>query len=318
MSPIVVQSVEPFGLQVGIGHFLCVLIHLRSWVWDDSLCIFYHFFSRYLIRYFCQKFAAIQWNWSPSFLVVWLPLLEPELTYYVVRERLASNEWLPSHSILVYHSSMSIFAWDKPLNLLKSYTSLLACFIKNQRLSQNVPNAAVADRFSCLSNVLSCAESTLRNGLLLQHQLIVRLLVALVTLGSFHLGAPDNLSTGKVHFEGCLARGCDEGWGKTKATWFQGPHLSSFCWTCLYHKAKPKLQAVQQEGLCKCRKFGWLWFWLYIFAKWNIHQTDTGRDERGSECKKRSLTLAAPELCTPPCLPYLGRSLHRPIGMVQW
>ena len=53
---------------------------------------------------------------------------------------------------------------------------------------------------------LSCAESTLRNGLLLQHQLIVRLLVALVTLGSFHLGAPDNLSTGKVHLEGCLAR----------------------------------------------------------------------------------------------------------------
>ena len=198
--------------------------------------------------------------------------------------------------------SMSIFAWDKPLNLLKSYTSLLACFIKNQRLSQNVPNAAVADRFSCLSNVLSCAESTLRNGLLLQHQLIVRLLVALVTLGSFHLGAPDNLSTGKVHFEGCLARGCDEGWGKTKATWFQGPHLSSFCWTCLYHKAKPKLQAVQQEGLCKCRKFGWLWFWLYIFAKWNIHQTDTGRDEKAQNAKRevsllRLLSFAHRHVC---------------------
>ena len=64
-SPISLSFSNPWIGQVGIGHFLRVLIHVRSWVWDDWLCIC---LTRYLIRYlWCHKFAAIQWNWLASF-----------------------------------------------------------------------------------------------------------------------------------------------------------------------------------------------------------------------------------------------------------
>jgi hypothetical protein len=108
-----------------------------------------HFFSRYLIRYFCQKFIEICCD-SVKLITFILGCLASSPgawanIFFSVRERLASNEWLPSHSILVYHSSMSIFAWEKPLNLLKSYVHKPSCLLHKK--SKIVPKCP--KRCSC-------------------------------------------------------------------------------------------------------------------------------------------------------------------------